>query len=232
MSLPGGVHAATGSTLRIGTWNLAGRWDERHALLLSAQDCDIWLLTEVSELLTLAGYALHATSARMAARRHWAAVLSRAPLLARPDPHPASAMAEVGRLTFCSSILPWRSCGGRSPWVGARHADRTAAAVDELLLALPPTGLVWGGDWNHALVGRELAGSQAGRAHIRRAVSQLGLDVATAALAHRLPGLRTIDHIAVPQSATVHAVHGVSACADGQRLSDHDAYVVEVDIAL
>jgi hypothetical protein len=35
--------------MRIGTWNLQGRWDLRHLELLSAHDCDVWLLTEVNK---------------------------------------------------------------------------------------------------------------------------------------------------------------------------------------
>lgn len=32
--------------MRIGTWNLAGRWDARHLALIEAMDCDVLLLTE------------------------------------------------------------------------------------------------------------------------------------------------------------------------------------------
>jgi len=41
--------------LRIGTWNLAGRWKDAHKSLLLRQDCDAWLLTEVGESLELDG---------------------------------------------------------------------------------------------------------------------------------------------------------------------------------
>jgi hypothetical protein len=56
-------------------------------------DCDVLLLTEVSERLELGDDAFHATEARMAARRHWSAVLSRHDLEALPDRHVASAMS-------------------------------------------------------------------------------------------------------------------------------------------
>ncbi len=58
--------------------------------------------------------------------------------------------------------------------------------------------LVWGGDWNHAMTGREYAGSIGGRRAILGAVEQLGLEVPTAGLPHAIDGLLTIDHIAVP----------------------------------
>ena len=94
--------------MRIGTWNLADRWDGRHERMMLDQDCDVWLLTEVSEGLSLGGYLGHATSGCMATRRRWAAVLSRKPLVSLRDPHAATAMASVGSLTFASTVLPWR----------------------------------------------------------------------------------------------------------------------------
>jgi hypothetical protein len=210
--------------MRIGTWNLAGRWDERHAALLRNQKCDVWLLTEVSERLELDGYLLQRTTDCMAPRRRWAAILSNTPLEALPDPHPASALARIGSLVFCSSILPWRSCGTDSPWVGTRHVDKTKAALDHLLLALPNTGLVWGGDWNHALVGKEYAGSQGGRKHLLDAISELKLQVPTTNLPHRLPDCLSIDHISISQTATVVLAERIDATG----FSDHDAYIIEI----
>ena len=96
--------------------------------MLSA-DCDVWLLTEVNERTSLPGYAVSPSLALMAQRRRWAAVASRLPLGSSPDPHPASAAAQVGATTYVSSVLPWKACGSRHPWVGARHADKTKHAV-------------------------------------------------------------------------------------------------------
>lgn len=213
--------------MRIGTWNMQGRWDERHATLIRKQECDVWLLTEVSERLTIDGYVLHPTDAHMAQKRWWAAILSSEQLETLPDPHPASALARVGNLQFCSSILPWRSCGTQPPWAGARHVDKTKAALDQLLLALPNTGLVWGGDWNHALREKEYAGSQGGRKHLLDAIASLQLKVPTTDLPHRLPGCLSIDHIALSQEAEIISAEPIDASDAGFRLSDHDAYVIE-----
>ena len=215
---------------RIGTWNLAGRWTGAHHAFLAHLNCDVLLLTEVSERLELLGYQLHRSVQLMAARRRWAAVLSRAELTPLADPHLASAMAIVGGTTYCSSILPWRSCGDRLPWVGARHVDKTEHAVKELVSNLPPRDLVWGGDWNHAMDGLEYAGSKGGRQHIRHALDDLDLIVPTAPLAHRIDGLLTIDHVAVGRSANVVGATRFVAEAQGKRLSDHEAYVVEIDL--
>lgn len=97
---------------RIGTWNLEGRWGDSHARLLDELDCDVLLLTEVRRYLRLLSYCGHQTAADMTARRAWAGVYSREPLVPRPDPHPASALATVGGTTYCSSILGATVWGG------------------------------------------------------------------------------------------------------------------------
>jgi len=194
------------------------------------QRCDVWLLTEVKSDLEFDTYELHLTKDWMveAQRKRWAGILSREPLCKLADPHPASALARVGDLHFCSSILPWRSSGGKPPWDGANTAERTLAALNSLLQHLPHTGLIWGGDWNHAFSGPEGAGSLAGRKHIRDVVTKLQLKVPTEELPHHLPGLLTIDHIAVGKGIDVISAEPIVASADGRRLSDHNMYVVEI----
>lgn len=212
--------------VRIGTWNLAGRWGPAHRAFLLAADVDVWLLTEVRHDLTLPGYFSHATRGNMAPGRSWARVLAGRDLKPLKDPHPASAAASVDGVTYCSSILPWRSCGQVHPWVRGSHAERTRDAVTQLNMALVPGPLVWGGDWNHALSGTEHAGSKEGRAMIAELVDARGLHVPTAALPHRIPGLLSIDHIAFPREWEG-AARRIPAIADGTTLSDHDAYVVD-----
>ena len=213
--------------VRIGTWNLAGRWTPDHEALLLGLECDVLLLTEVSERVVVPGYSLHLGQALMAPRRRWAGVASRAPLAPLPDPHPASAMAVGDEWTYCSSILPWRGAGSREPWVGSRHAEWTAACVAGLLEHLTTDRLVWGGDWNHALSGREWSGSIAGRRTITDALEKLDLTVPTADLPHHIEGLLSIDHVAVPRDIPAQAT-AVDVTRDGRRLSDHDAYVVDL----
>lgn len=219
-----------GSGVRIGTWNLAGRWSPAHRELLTGRDCDVWLLTEVRDDTDLPGYYGHLAVGEMAAGRRWAGVFSRSPLTALPDPHFASACAVVDGVTFCSTVLPWRSCGP-VPWGEGTHAERTARALDSLVRNLPRGDLVWGGDWNRSLFGAEWAGSKAGRAHLERTVFQLGLQVPTRDLPHRLEGVGTIDHIAVSREATVVEASCVPGVGVGGALSDHDAYVVELGSA-
>lgn len=214
--------------MRIGTWNLAGRWSDDHLTLTVEADCDVWLLTEVNERTSLPGYAVHLSGTPMAPRRRWAAIASRLPMTSGPDPHPASAQAQVGATTYVSSVLPWRSCGSRPPWRGDSHAEKTANAVDDLLLRMrAANSLVWGGDWNQALTGKEYAGSAGGRAAVTSALDELRLVVPTAELPHRIDGLLSIDHVAVPKDIARDTTRFVAE-KDGKRLSDHDAYVVDV----
>lgn len=141
-----------------------------------------------------------------------------------PDPHGASAMAEVAGLRVCASILPWRSCGSRDPWRGETTAERTVAAVEALEAAAPE---IWGGDWNHALSGREWTGSMAGRRSLLAVLERLGLQVPTASSPHQIEGLLSIDHVAVPASWSVAGTHRYRAFVGTTQISDHDAYVVE-----
>lgn len=73
--------------------------------------------------------------------------------------------------------------------------------------------------------GPESAGSVAGRIAIKAAVADLKLKTVTGESPHRVPGLLSIDHIAVPEGAQIHAVNRIIAQdRAGKRLSDHDAY--------
>lgn len=213
------------ASVRIGTWNLAGRWDERHAALIETMDCDVLLLTEVSERVDLPAYDLHLGQMEMASRRRWAGVASRLPCLPEPDPHSASAMVTLEDLRVCASVLPWKSCGAREPWVGVSTADKTSAAVASVETSKP---VIWGGDWNHALSGREWSGSVAGRRSLLETLDRLELQVPTASLPHQIEGLLSIDHIAVPASWVVEDAQRLRAFVGDTRISDHDAYVVEV----
>ncbi len=187
-------------------------------------DCDVLLLTEVSERMDLTGYDVHLGGQVMAPKRRWAAVASRLPMSPEPDPHGASAMVEIAGLRVCSSILPWQGCGTGDPWVGDTGVERTRAAVAAVESCVPS---VWGGDWNHALSGKEWAGSVGGRRWLLEAVERLGLVVPTASSPHHIEDLLSIDHIAVPTTWFVDATHRLRAVAGETRISDHDAYVVE-----
>ena len=108
--------------------------------------------------------------------------------------------------------------------MGVTGAEKTTAAVAAVEASAPS---VWGGDWNHALSGREWTGSVAGRQSLLAALERLELRVPTASLPHQIEDLLSIDHIAVPKSWDVSATHRHRAFVGQTRISDHDAYVVD-----
>jgi hypothetical protein len=67
-----------------------------------------------------------------------------------------------------------------------------------------------------------------GRQHLLRALEELDLTVPTVPLPHRIDGLLTIDHVAIARTATAVCASQHVAEVQGKRLSDHDAYVVEI----
>jgi hypothetical protein len=211
--------------MRIGTWNLAGRWFGGRAEFLASPECDVLLLTEVHHETRVPGMRGRTTYGLMARDRFWAGVFSTGTQIGYPDPHGAAALAVVDGVACCSSVLPWRSCGSGFPWMGGRQAGKTAHAVAPIARLRAP--VVWGGDWNHALEGTDHVGSREGREHIFGVLDTLRLQVPTADLgAHR--GERSINHIAVPKEWVLLGAEQVPAATNGKRLSDHDAYVVTV----
>jgi len=55
--------------VRVGTWHVDGRWSPDHLALLAAQECDVWLLTEVRDDTSLPGFESHFTGAKMGQRK-------------------------------------------------------------------------------------------------------------------------------------------------------------------
>ncbi|GAA1478013.1 hypothetical protein GCM10009623_24590 [Nocardioides aestuarii] len=213
--------------MRIGTWNLAGRWTPEHLGFIQGLRCDVLLLTEVRGDVAVPGMQCHATTEHMAEDRWWAAVLA-PELMPLPDPHGASASALVDDLKVCSTVLPWRASGGDAPWKGGDTGHRAANAVARIVESRPE---VWGGDWNTSLEGRDWVGTRRGRAAVVDATRELGLAVHTSAAPHRDTDQRAIDHVAVPEEWLLTRVDHVVAAVEGRYLSDHDAYVVETDPA-
>ncbi len=108
--------------------------------------------------------------------------------------------------------------------MGATTAEKTGATVAAVETSAPS---IWGGDWNHALSGREWTGAVAGRRLLLAAVERLELHVPTASSPHQIEDLLSIDHIAVPKAWSVSTTRRHRAFAGEHRISDHDAYLVD-----
>ena len=212
---------------------MQGRWSPAHAALIAAADCEVWLLTEVHRDLDLGAPPIRSEAMKGTKDRAWAAVWSRLPMAEVPSPHPAAAAARAGELLFVTCVLPWRGARDAWPGGGANTAGRTREALDALrpLLLHEPARTVWGGDWNHALHEREHAGSIEGRTAIMALVAEAAMTVPTQHAPHALPGTLSIDHIAVPAAWRHRPAERIVATGDdGRRLSDHDAYAVDVTV--
>lgn len=137
--------------LRIGTWNMEGRWSFDHHHLPVWQQCAVWLLTEVSDKTRLPGYVIHPSRASIRKGVRWAAVAvtDKDEPAVHSDPHPASSMVTWSGVTFVASVLPWNSGAAAWPWPGADTAERTRIALEALAKGLSE-GIVWGGDMTHS----------------------------------------------------------------------------------
>jgi hypothetical protein len=223
--------------MRIGTWNLdakapsapqSARLDDQLEFMAS-ENCDVWLLTEVPFAFAMApGTATFSRS--MGPSKAFAAVWARDGLEALTTIHPAAAFARIGDMRVCSCVLPWRAASAQSWPDSGELATMTQTAVDHLRegLSRGAGDLVWGGDWNQSLQGRDHVGTPAGRLAVRALIATLGLTAPTSGLAHAADGGQfSIDHIAVPSGWTIGDGTRRIAESAGERLSDHDAYIVE-----
>jgi len=196
---------------------------------LASLCCEVLLLTEVPRDLQLARYRLSFSEGVMACGQVFAAV-------ATPDdpqecvrPHLASVASGRGGVTFMASVLPWRSAQETDGFAGDSQGERTRVAVEAIALGWPSGTVVWGGDWNHELLGPISAGSKIGQEAILRLVRDREMQAPTSVLGSE-HGAGSVNHIAVPDSWTVMSVERHVASSGGKRLSDHDAYVIQVEV--
>ncbi len=217
--------------MKIGTWNLDGKWTERHREFLAQQECDVWLLTEVPSdpAGILADFHCERSIGTMSLGQSYAAILSNSPLVPVQCGHMASVAASKDDLLLCATVLPWKSCKTQpnSGWTGKTLEEMAQPAIDALSKLFKNNTCVWGGDWNQNLYGKwQYVGSSRMRKLIETTLSNHGLVVPTAQLPHQIETLNTIDQIAVPSEWQVKNEKRI----DARGLSDHDAYSLEAII--
>lgn len=231
-----------GQATRIGVWNLdRGRgWKgEAQERELTCRDTDLWLLTEFNAQIQLADYKLASSAGRNGDEQQpWSAIASLHPLRPIACTHPSLAMAEVelpcGQALVANSVLPWRGAGAAwpdsDPLFTSRFERCLRQHVAEIDAARGSSAVVWGGDFNQALMGREWVGSSSGRGLLVEALSHLGLAAVTARMFGMTPGTYSIDHIALPRDWAIKASMPQTYTPKWQErpLSDHPLYLVEV----
>lgn len=135
-----------------------------------------------------------------------------------------------------SSVLPWRSLAPEERYFQGKDMSYFEAFHHVLAYTVrriteerrPGEDVVWGGDFNQSLSGRDYVGTARGRAQLLWASEQFGLRALTSdapAMIHDRPA---IDHIFVPSGWVVQdrlAIH--CPTRDGKPLSDHALYIVE-----
>jgi hypothetical protein len=227
--------------LRVGTWNLdrdKPRWRQPHQEDHISNQADLWLLTEVP-----ANWQFGTANSSFSGSRpdeddqYWSEIICSWPIEPIITKHPSLAMARIDHpgkpFLVAASVFPWR--GAAEFWPtgdGDTFAERCvntldahAAEICEARYGLP---VVWGGDFNQALSGRDYVGSDAGRAALSKAFKHLGLRAVTVETDGQIPPHQSIDHLAIPQGWGSGTVEVRRHESDGRFLSDHPSYVVSV----
>lgn len=228
----------------MGTWNLnRGQplWRQPHQSAHLNNEAELWLLTEVPSHLQIGDQRPSFSASRPGEKhQYWAAIAFKWPLEPVASKHPSLAMARIkhpdGDFLVASSLFPWRTAAMSWPYGDgesfakrcARTLDAHAAEIGKASKGLP---IIWGGDFNQALSGRERVGSDVGRGALLDAFTKLGLRAVTVEANGQHPHQRSIDHIAIPTTWGSRAVHVQRPQSDTRLLSDHPSYVVSVERA-
>jgi Endonuclease/Exonuclease/phosphatase family len=228
--------------LRIGTWNLdrdRPLWRQPHQADHVRNQADLWLLTEVP-----ASWQFGTANSSFSGSRpgeddqYWSTIICRWHVEPIDTTHPSLAMARIDHpaepFLVAASVFPWR--GAAEFWPtgdGDTFAERCvntleahSAEICEARCGLP---VVWGGDFNQALSGRDYVGSDAGREALSRAFKHIGSRAVTIESDGQVTPHQSIDHIAVPKAWRSEDVEVQRPQSDGRFLSDHPSYVVAVE---
>jgi endonuclease/exonuclease/phosphatase family metal-dependent hydrolase len=238
----------------LGTWNLEvyppphSRKGRQQVDALHHHDADLWFLTELHADLAVSAQAIHFSQPRDEANPDWrkATISTRWPIEPIPaDDSPVEgrlAMARVyppgceGSVLAVCSVLPWR--GATPHWrrlLGSHltYRDVYAHLLDYVVRRIhaerqPGENVIWGGDFNQALIGRDYVGTLHGRAGLLRAFDEMELQVPTRDLPAKTVNHPAIDHIAIPAGWHVVTPPATQVpTLESRSLSDHALYLVE-----
>ncbi len=242
----------------LGTWNLETYAPPRSTRsqaqrgVLEHLGADVWFLTELhcdwylddhNMLYSVARPEAPESHRKAAIATRW----SMEPIINADQPHPFDGRLSMARisppgtsqslLAVCT-VLPWR--GATPLWKQHLGAHLSYAEIYVGLLHYVVTRIeaerkaaepvLWGGDFNQGLHGRDYVGTLQGREATMRAFAQLGLQVPTQFLAASIVAHPAIDHLAVPATWRIDAVPEIHRPRHGEKpLSDHALYRVSVE---
>jgi endonuclease/exonuclease/phosphatase family metal-dependent hydrolase len=238
--------------MRIGTWNLqrggaSDRVATRQMEALAALEFDVMVLTEppaalvAKELRPLVASPTEREGTR--GLEAWVAIVGDGLVEAEPAV-PFEGLATVGRLpratpptTVVGAVLPWLNAPAQAPEL--RHGRETsfqmfkrllesqADVVRDVRLRYPDDLVVWAGDFNQTLTGRQQGGgSAARRGALRDCLGALGLAAWNAEAPHACLPLHAIDLICGPTDRSPSLLNVLWPKVGVGPLSDHAGYLV------
>ena len=234
--------------MRIATWNLQRGGRSRAArqaqeAVLRDLRADLIVLTEPGDTYQ-EGVGIVTSPARQSdqeASEPWVAIVGRSVEPVVLDvPFERMAVAATTcvndvRLLVYGSVLPWglfprdalqaRETGMQG---FLRVLHEQTADIGQLRQQFPKHVVIWAGDFNQTLSGRNQGGSAAKREALLRAIDKLGLKAWNAGAAHAADGLHAIDLICGPREVAINRQGRIDPVLDGVTMTDHAGYWVEI----
>ncbi len=230
--------------MRVGTWNLekgarrksAGR---SQLNVLADYRLDVVVLTEPSEEALTHWGSTVVTSSETGNGKPWVALVG-AGLALRGDPRVLSVAAETEiagrRVLVYGSVLPWTKATSDIPEVAdGRSSDEffleelhDQVSEIETFCSEDDLTVVWAGDFNQNLLGPLYGGSARRREELQKRLGGLGFEAWNRLAPHAIDGLFTIDLICGPDHIAVERTETIANTIDGDVVTDHAGYVVEL----
>jgi hypothetical protein len=242
--------------MRIATWNIERRRqnsnnDADYVAAISKLDADVIIVTEPgSDFSSGCGSEVFSPNKRPGGRRNesWIAIVGEGleanvgPKIPYQHLATAASLETSGRgIAVYGSVLPWNAARSQAPDVygtETRTFDQVfdlalrqqVEEIEFLQVEFGQDNVFWAGDFNHSLIGSLRGFSRHARAAIQDTLDCLGMVAANRESEHAQPGACAIDLICGPQGLDYAiAESSMPMHHDGRSLSDHRAYVVEVN---
>jgi hypothetical protein len=241
--------------MRIATWNIERRQqktthDARHAAAISELEADVIVVTEPgADFASKCGSEVFSVNERPGGRgkESWVAIVGTglAPIRGEEIPYQhlaTAASVEISgrRFAVYGSVLPWNAARSQAPDVYGteertfeqvfdRAIRQQVGDIESLQRVFGRDNVFWAGDFNHPLVGPLSGFSGHARAGILDALADVGMVAANRGSEHAKLGAFAIDLICGPEGLDYGLAVSSMPMHDGHALSDHRAYVVEVN---
>lgn len=236
--------------MKLATWNLERGGKTRAAR--SAQEevlrelaADVIVLTEPpASYRSAAGVVMSPLRrAGPGGEEAWVAIVGRSvEPVALDVPYERTAVAARASIDGASvivygAVLPWLAITNHAPEL-VRDGEDSFAAFKRVLaeqasdiVALRRRygePVVWAGDFNQSVSGRNAGGSNERRALLIETLASLGMTAWNGEAAHAQSGLCSVDLICGPAACPLTAQGRIDPARDGVTLSDHAGYWVEI----